>query len=430
MPSTRLAVVPPGCVQSVCLASVLALALICSGCDNEKKGPKRSDHQAAHTEHYHPDITRTAPLKGEIARSTESQPATQPVAASGPGPVGTPVLFVNNEPVTVPEILEPILQNLKNDSTKLPPQAYYMAVRRNVREQIDLHVSTLLIHQEAKNNYPEKAMEEFDKEVDRRIKDVVNDRYQGIYARYEAQLKAMDMTMADVKGRIKRQLLVTQYMRDKFKPMLHEPPRRQLYTYYQDHLTDFTTPERAELFLIEVPVDALLGKPRNLSTAQDIADAHSKAVAQLKRAHEELESGVEFTAVARAYSKGIKASQGGAWGEIGPGTLQGRWAKAAEVLFTLAENQTSDVVETEDAAFIVHCGKRTPARQASFEEAQTKIIERMKEEQFNRLTQEYIQGLIAKATIRPVNEFNEAVMAAAPRPPAAPAEQPEQSAAQ
>jgi hypothetical protein len=402
--------------------ALLAAGSLAAGCDKPQVGPKRPDHQAAHTQHYHPEIApavrRSAGSLYEEAPgpAAASAPAAAPPVSSRPGPVGSPVLFVNGETVSVPEILEPLLEELKADARNMSPQAYASALYRAVRRQIDLHVSTILIYQEAKTSYPDKAMEVFDKEVDRRIKEAINDRFNGIHARYEAQLKAMDLTMNDVKARIKRQVIVSQYMREKYKPLLREPPRRQLLKYYQDHLGDFTSPRQAELLLIEIPIETALGKPRNLATTEEIAQARRRSAAQLRRAREELDSGVEFAAVARAYSKGLKAAQGGSLGEISPGALQGRWARPCEILFTLSENQTSDVIETDESVFIVRCGRLVPARQISFEQAQEKIIERVKEEQFNRLSQEHVESLIVKATVQPLQDFTEAVIAAAPRP--------------
>lgn len=396
-----------------------AVALLLAGCDKGDVGPRRADHAAAHSERYHPDIHRA--LRNDVPTGTADAAATQPGTTSGPAPVGSPVLFVNGDTVSVPEILEPIIGELENEARTMTPQLYYGSLQRQIRRQIDVHISTILIYQEAKDFYPDKAMEAVDKEVDRRIKEIVTDRYQGVYARYEAQLKAMDLTTNDVKARIKRQILVTQYMRDKFKTLLREPPRRELLKYYQDHIDEFTTPERAELFLIEIPYDEVLGKARNTATAEELAEARRKAVAQLRRAREELESGIEFATVARAYSKGLKATQGGAWGEVGPGALQGRWAKAVETLFSLSENQTSDVVESDEFAYIVRCGKRVSLQRVSFEGAQPTLIERLKDEQFNRLSQEYVESLLAKATIRPVVEFTQAVVSASPRPASVPA---------
>ena len=289
-------------------------------------------------------------------------------------------------------------------------------MQQAVRKQIENHVSIMLVYQEAKKTYPDKAAEAFDKEVEKELQKVVQERYDGVYAKYEARIKSMEMTMADIRARLKRQIMVMQYVHDRFKPMIQDPSRRQLYSYYQEHQNNYFTPERAELFLIEIPIDAMLGKPRKAATNEEVSAATREAMKQMKRAREELDRGVDFATVAKAYSKGPKAMQGGNWGEIGRNSLQGRWAKAAEVLFTLDENQTSDIIETPEAWFIVHCGKRTPAVQLSFEDVQSKIVESIRNEQFERLSRQHVSELLSKASIRPVDAFTLAVMAAAPRP--------------
>lgn len=393
------------------------LALGTVACNKPAPGPKRADHVAAHSSRYHPDMQRSAATAPSEAEATTTQPAESLASTNAfGGPVGCPVLFVNGDSLTVQEILEPVLDELTEKARTLDPILYANLVRRLTRQQIDLQVSTLVLYQEAKNTYPEKAIEAFDKEADRRIKEAVNLRFQGIQARYEAHLKSLDLTVDDVKKRMQRQVMVQQYMRDKFQPVLREPPRRQLLKYYETHLDEFSTPEKAELFLIEIPYEVELGKPLTKAGPAEIEAARKRCVAQLKRAQEELAAGVEFTAVAKTYSKGLKAIQGGTWGEVSPGALRGRWAKAAEVLFTLEENQVSGIVEGEESAIIVKCGSRTPRQQSSFEEAQARIIERVKDEQFDRLSEDHIRGLLKRATVRPMPEFTQAVEAAAPRP--------------
>ena len=72
--------------------------------------------------------------------------------------------------------------------------------------------------------------------------------------------EALGTALADVKERARRRIMVTQFLRDRFLPRLREPPRRDLVEYYQAHLDEFTTPAKAELLLIEVPVESELGK--------------------------------------------------------------------------------------------------------------------------------------------------------------------------
>ena len=337
---------------------------------------------------------------------------------TGPGPVGSPVLFVNGDPLTVQDVLEPIIDDLNRQARRLRRRDYNDYLARRLPEEIRNRVSRLVVSQRAKDTYPEEAHKIMDAKADDMIKDVINRRFGGVHARYEQHLKAFDFTVADMKERAKRQILVTQFLRDRFLPRLQEPPRRELMKYYQAHLDEFTTPATAELFLIEVPIQVELDKPTSEATGDEIAAARGLARAQLDRAREELNSGVEFAAVAKLYSRGIHRVNGGAWGEISPGALKKRWAGPAEVLFTLEPGQISDVAETDESVFIVKCGRKTPGNRLSFEEAQAGITTRLKNEQYDRMTHRYISDLLRRATIddRQQQGFFFAVAAAAPRP--------------
>jgi hypothetical protein len=390
-----------------------------AGCKAKPEGPKRADNDAAHKAHYHPDVQRSN-VSGE--RVATSEPASRPTATRfadliEAGVIGSPVLFVNNQTITIPEVLEPIIDELQRQSRVLSERDYTDSVLRSTRDQIDYQISTLLVYQEAQPKYNDKKIQEaFDKRADELVKDIINVKYGGVRARYESHLRAVDYTPQDAKERIKRETIVREYLRDRFKPMVHEPPRYQLSQYYDEHLADFTTPERAELFLIEAPLDAEIQKDLKEATPEEREEALTKARGRIQRAKEELESGVDFAAVARSYSKGASAAQGGAWGEITRGSLTKRWAKPGEVVFTLEPGQFK-VIETDQAVFLVRAGKRTPASQASFEEAQKKIIDQIVDEQFNQHRSEYIRTLLTNATINKRPEFTQALLAVVPRPP-------------
>ncbi len=414
-----------GCSRGLALIGILLLACW-AGCNKPASGPKREDHKAAHTPRYHPHVDRSA---------TATAPAADPdvegimVSAGVDLPAagtGCPILFVNGQTLTVQDVLEPIIEDLKGKAASYSPPAYRNHVLREVRNQIDFQISLIIIDEEAKAKFSEERVREaFDKEADRMVKDVVNRRFGGVHARYEAHLKTFDLTMADVKARAKRQAMVMQFLHDRFRPMIHEPTRRELVRYYENNPAEFTTAAKAEMFLIEVPLAEELGKPVAEAPAAERAAASGRARAHLNRALEELASGVEFEAVAKKYCKGVRGSTGGAWGEISPGSLTGRWAKAAEVLFTLEAGATSDIVETEDALFIVRCGRCTAAQTQPFEQAQEQIISRIMDSDFNRRRDAYVQDLRSKATIDKYPEFLQAVLAAVPRPAAVRSAEPE-----
>src|SRR5690606_19611735 len=101
------------------------------------------------------------------------------------------------------------------------------------------------------------------------------------------------------------------------RPLLRDPSRQELMRQYLARKDDMTTPQKAELFLIEVPLESRLnGKSLAQADAEEISKARLEAREHLKRALEELQSGIEFEAVAKAYSLGLGRTQGGAIGEI------------------------------------------------------------------------------------------------------------------
>jgi len=397
---------------------VAALAAFGAGCQDKPAGPRRADHQAAHAPRYHPDIRRSpATATQESAASPDEPP--DPGALLDTRPAGgegvSPVMFVNGHVLSVQDILEPILGELIRASRSLGPQGYQRFLAERVTQQIQMQINTLLIYHEAKKSFPEKANEVLDKEVDKELSSYINAEFGGVRTRFEARLLELGMTEADVKERIRRQIMVAQFQHQKFKPLLREPPRRELQRYYESRLDQFSTPEKAELFLIEIPLAEILGKPPGQADAAELERARHQARAELEAAAAELAAGAAFETVARKYSRGAKASAGGAWGEITPGSLARRWATVDEVLFTLPAGGTSGIVETAEALFIVRCGNRTPARRQTFEEAQETIVERLKDEQYAQLTSDYIRRLRRSAVVDKLPEFTRAVAIAAPR---------------
>lgn len=390
----------------------VSLAIFVAGCKEPEYGPKRADYAVAHTARYHPDVQR------QESAATRPETTTQPADFRfGAAPAGTPILFVNGEAITVPEVLEPLYDDLAQRAKSLTEEAYRDYLVRRVSEQVAIEISRVMIYQEAVKSLPDKADEAFAKETDKIITDMINNRFGGVRARYEAYLRTVGLGMPEMKERLKRQLIVAQFLRDRFKPLIQSPSRGELLAYYRAHLDEFTTPASAEMFLIEIPLETdPKARPGSATIEQTVA-ARNQALAKARRAQEELESGVPFADVARQYSRGLQAARGGAVGEVSPGSMTQRYARPLEVLFTLEEGQVSEPIETVDAVFLVKCGRKTPARQASFEESQVQIINKLMDEHSDELQRKYITDLEKRAVIRRRTDFVLAVLSAAPRPP-------------
>lgn len=393
--------------------TALFMTFLFFGCSETSQGPKREDHESAHKARYHPEVKR-GPADG-VAQIDLS--ATRP-AGVGSGPVGVPVLFVNGDPITVPEIVEPLGRQLAQRADRLDHRAYEAHLARAAADEIRRQVRSLVVFQEAKRKLPEQGHRVLDTKADELINNLINREFDGVRARFENHLEALGLNLETMRELARRDILVSQYLHDRFLPLIRDPSRRELMKYYQNNIDQFTTPAKAEMYLIDVPFADEEGKPLVKPTPADKEAARQRAREQIELARSELQRGEDFETVAKKRSRGIRSALGGNWGEITPGALSGRWTTPAEVLFTLQPGQVSPILEAEEAFFIVRCGNAAPEQCLTFEQAQADIIARIQEERYTRITEQYVRGLLANAAIdeRQQQGFFQAVIAACPRP--------------
>ena len=133
----------------------LCLIAFTCGCKEKPEGPKRADNEAAHQAHYSPEIHRSS-VTGQTTHPSDEATASRPAATRfadliETGVIGSPVLFVNNQPVTVAEILEPLIESFRRQSKVLSENDYADTVLREIRNQVDYQISTLLVYDEAKS---------------------------------------------------------------------------------------------------------------------------------------------------------------------------------------------------------------------------------------------------------------------------------------
>ncbi len=341
------------------------------------------------------------------------------------GSIETPILFVNDETISVQEVLDPIRKQLEEATQTMSLPEYRRFLQDNIKREVVQLIDEVLAYGEAKKQITEEMEPAIAKAVDETVRNRINAEFQGRDARYEAYLQRHGRSRTDVRRRLRRQLVVKQYLNDMFLPLIRKPTRRDLLRYYQKNPEEFTQPLRVEMFLIDVPYWAFLegtskGDRQALwKTLRGPRRIEARRAAQrhMKQALEELRSGIPFDAVARSYSFGPNAGKGGAWGPVSPGALTGRFAKATEVLFELKPGETSDVIRTGEGLLVVRAGERFEQRSIPFVEAQPKIEEKLnEEEQLKRKTKLLIE-LRSKATIGDAESFISAVLKAAPKHP-------------
>ena len=332
------------------------------------------------------------------------------------GAIGANMLMVNGEAITIEDILDPIMAELERNAKVLAPNEYSRMVRHLVSGQIWQQVNERLVYREAAAKLDERMLQVLDAEVDRFIRQRVNAEFGGRQSRFEKHLAELGRSLDDVREHAKRHLLVSDYLRRKFTEQVAEGTRAELWQYYQSHLEDFTTPASAELFLIDIPYDAFAADRRCRPGSADWLRSKVQARRQAEKARAELVSGMPFAAVARTYSKGIHAADGGSWGAIGSSSLVGRYRAATEALAGMGSHEHSEVIEGEEAYFIVGTGQVQPAQVPSFEQAQPRIKGALRRERMAELEREYLEKLRQRANVQRWQEFQLEVLRAIPQP--------------
>lgn len=354
------------------------------------------------------DANPAAASDAQLARTTVRDDA-----------IGSARLLVNGEEITVEDVLDPIMPQLEASAAESSFEAYREFAQHLIGARIWQLVNEVLVYRDAERTIDDRYDEPINKEITRLMQDRINRQFDGRDARFDAHLAQLGITRERVRELTRRQVVVSQYLRIRFEDAIREPSRDELLEYYHEHLADFESTASAELFLIEIPVSAFVEAEPAIGDATALINARRKARAEAERAREEILSGIDFSAVARQYSHGVKAADGGAWGKL-TSPLRGKYALPSEKLFSMRDGELSEVIEGDDAFFVVKAGEVVTARVATFEEAQPVIRTRLKDEWQRVAEEEYLRQLRDSANILRWDEFKREVISRIPRPAASP----------
>lgn len=339
-------------------------------------------------------------------------PTTQKLAAAPVGSVSAGVLRINNETISVADVLEPIRGRLERAAKELPQREYYEEmidlVRRSIVEEVSERLIWHAAQRELKDDELKKRLDAAVDEVERRR---INDEFAGRESRYEKHLAELHLERATVRERIKRRLVVEQYLKDRLLPLV-SVRKPDLLAYYEQHRGEFTAQKRIELLTIEAPFRAFVDAPGPATEAEKSA-AMSAARRHMETALARLRGGASFDAVAREFSRGVQRERGGSWGMISA-PLRGPYARPSEVAFGMNAGQTSDILETPAGLFIVKVGRVEGGQTESFETLQPRIAERLRVAQFNELRTRFLQKTLEQASLGDLEPFVRAVVARAP----------------
>ncbi len=245
----------------------------------------------------------------------------------------------------------PYLNSLQLTATS--EAAFNREAEARLRAALDQAVESKILLREALL----AGLEVSDEQVEERIEEI-RKRYRS----NEAFLKVLEEAgeaMGDFRKRVRKQILAISMGMNKRRVFEREAvvSEAEVAQYYQDNKSRFVRPERVRL-------------RRILLAAGSDAQARAQVRARLEQLRGELDAGADFGALAKVYSEGPEAENGGVIGW----TVRGDLVEALErSAFALAEGEVSDIVETEFGFHLLKADQKEAAGVPSLEEVRTEI---------------------------------------------------------
>ncbi|UCE61038.1 MAG: peptidylprolyl isomerase [Phycisphaerales bacterium] len=276
-------------------------------------------------------------------------------------------------------------------------------------------ITEMLLYQKASLQYTEEVQANIDKFVDAEVRKIVTTEHEGIERRYDKHLESLGLTIDDIRQQLRREVIITSFLQQEIRPKIVEPTRADLLAAYKENVQKWSKPPRKAMSLIDVRVRDRLGESAANPSQEQLDSARAEARSIIESAQQELRSGTEFSEVAKRYSDGLHKLEGGSWGWVSAGSVRARFEPAVGALYQLEENGFSDIIESQDAFFIVKCDQFDPGHTPTFQQAQPVLREEYNRIAYNQLIAELVTELRNKAHIEPRNlePFHNAVVAEA-----------------
>lgn len=220
--------------------------------------------------------------------------------------------------------------------------------------------------------------------VDRRINEIVHERFGGDRAALRQALNEMRLDMTQWRQMVESQMILGA-MRNAHaeQPAMVSP--EMIRDHYRRHRGDFAEKEAVHIRMIV------------LRPADDSTESRDKLEARVREVMAELKSGSPFAAVASRYSEGRNADRGGDWGWVDPeADLRPELARAVA---GLDPGRHSDPIRTPEELYLVSVEDRRKPRDRPLEEVWEDIHGQLRQSRARKFYNNWISRLRDDALI-------------------------------
>jgi len=193
----------------------------------------------------------------------------------------------------------------------------------------------------------------------------------------EEAVSKQGLNWEDFKNNIRNGLLTKKVIGSEVGSHINVP-KEEIQKYYDEHKAEFVRPEQVALRSIEVNT---AGKD-----ATEIADLKKKADTALKR----IQDGEDFAEIAKRYSDGATAKQGGYLGIYKRGELS---KELEDTVFKMKRNDLTEVMETKQGFLIIQVLEHYDEGEQALAKVENEINEKLYSQRMEPALREYLKTL-------------------------------------
>ncbi len=265
-------------------------------------------------------------------------------------------------------------------------------------------------------SFPETVVEE-------QFNDVIANDFGGDRATFIKTLQAQNMTVSQYREQLRDRIIV-QAMRNRKTSQEVVVSPFKIERYYQDHTDEFKVEDQIKLRMIFIkkgkPEEVRIQKPEvgtndmagttNAAESANATDTNAAAtppppppppVDPRKTMAEELlaklNAGDSFESLAKIYSEGKEAKEGGDWGWVGKDVLR---KELSDIAFALTAGQHSHVIETAEGYYLLQVDAVKPTHAKPLAEVRDEIEKILLQQQRTKMQESWVKQLRSKAYVR------------------------------
>jgi peptidyl-prolyl cis-trans isomerase SurA len=316
-----------------------------------------------------------------LAWATHS--TAKPAAAQAqPVVIDRVAAVINQEVITLSEVQEAVLQQASAGRATTPGDPAFAAgvlTPQALHEQLRLLIQTRLQLQAAE----QRGIAVSDPELGQALDEIKSRNRFASDAALAAALAAEGLTLEQYRQQLRKEILVAKLINREVRAQVVVSPD-EVRRYYDEHAEEFFQPQRVRLRQILFAAPA--GNPQARAAKQ------TRALEVL----EQLRSGADFAQLARRYSDGPEAADGGELGWFAQGSLTPELDRAA---FSLGDGEISEPVESPAGWHLVTVEQREGRQRRPFEQVKEPLHGRLLEERLRERYEEWFLELRRSAYV-------------------------------